>query len=294
MLVTLKKTLQKLENKYNSLDQESRPLVILDVGCRWGFADKFISGDLDNMIVYGFDPDIDECKRLDEIYQNENIRLVPIGLADNPGNRLLYLTKQPACSSLYKPNINLTTNYAVLECAREVSQVQIEVSTLDIWAKETGITYVDYIKIDTQGAELSILKGGIKILPSVRFLEVEVEFNPIYDGQPVFSDVDLFLRKHGFVLWRLSNLAHYGKEGESDLVISSDSIHYDHHNQQFDVRGGQLYWADAFYIRKEIVDIVYDENSSEQIKRDSDIANLLGFIDLKLRLDKECFDRGMD
>ena len=104
----LKEALRKFKNKNNSLYQESRPLIVLDIGCRWGFADKFISDDMDSIIIYGFDPDIDECERLNELYKNKNIRLVPIGLADKPGNRKLYLTSEPACSSLYKPDINLS------------------------------------------------------------------------------------------------------------------------------------------------------------------------------------------
>ena len=136
--------------------------------------------------------------------------------------------------------------------------MSIDVSTLDIWAKERGVTYVDYIKIDTQGAELSILKGGIKTLKNVKFLEVEVEFNPIYEGQPMFSDVDSFLRTYGFVLWKLSNLVHYAKADESEIIMRSDAIHYDHHRVEYQPRGGQLYWADAFYIKKNIVDTVYE------------------------------------
>ncbi|EGG98442.1 methyltransferase2C FkbM family domain protein [gamma proteobacterium IMCC2047] len=220
---------------------------------------------------------MEECKRLEELYDNDNIQLVPVGLSDKPGKKILYLTNEPACSSLYKPNENLTKNYPALDCAREVSQVEVEVSTLDVWAKDVGVDYIDYIKIDTQGAELNILKGASEILPSVRFLEVEVEFNPIYDGQPIFSEVDLFLRGYGFVLWKLSNLVHYSKNDESEIIMSNDSINYDHHRLEYKTRGGQIYWADAFYVRKEIIDTVYDEKSIEQIKRDAEIAHRLGF-----------------
>jgi len=265
-------------------------LVVVDIGCRWGFADKFIN-EMDNVVVYGFDPDIEECKRLRNLYKNDNIQLVPIGLADKLGSGILYLTNEPACSSLYKPDIRLTENYPALDCAREVSQIEVKVSTLDIWTKEVGIDYVDYIKIDTQGAELNILKGAAEILPTVRFIEVEVEFNPIYVGQPLFSEVDLFLREYGFVLWKLSNLVHYGRKDESEMVLKNDTINYDHYRQEHQVRGGQIYWADAFYIKKEIIDTMYDDKSIEQIKRDSAMAERLGFLDLKYRLDQEYQNR---
>lgn len=280
--------LKKMINYFKEEKTSEKPIVILDVGCRWGFADKFID---DNsykaMKIYGFDPDIEECKRLEGLYTQEHIKLVPVGLADKPGDRTLYLTKEPACSSLYKPNENLTKNYPALDCAREMSQINVEVSTLDIWAKKEGLDYIDYMKIDTQGAELSILKGGVEILPSIRFLEIEVEFNPIYDGQPTFAEVDIFLRKFGFMLWKLSNIVHYAKDGESNIELGDDSINYDHHKLEYPVRGGQIYWADAFYIKKEIIDVSYSNESCESIKKDFEIARMLGFLDLCYRLDNK-------
>lgn len=275
--------LKILKNLFSA--KTTHPLIIVDIGCRWGFADKFIDNS-ENIIVYGFDPDVEECSRLDKLYNHKNIKLVPIGLSDRQGKRKLFLTNEPACSSLYKPDQMLTENYPCLDCAKEVSTIHVEVSTLDMWAKEARVEYIDYIKIDTQGSELDILKGGEKILQSVRFLEIEVEFNPIYTDQPIFSEVDLFLRKHGFVLWKFSNLVHYAKEGESDIVMANDTINYDNHRLEHEVRGGQLYWADAFYVRKEIVDTTYENESFEQLKRDSEIAKRLGFMDLKYRIDK--------
>lgn len=279
-----KKSTYLKKEEFTSLN----PIVVLDVGCRWGFADKFIQNNsLEDMLIYGFDPDIEECKRLEGIYNNDNIKLVPVGLANKPGKRTLYLTKEPACSSLYKPNEKLTRDYPALDCAKETNQIEVNISTLDIWTKKEDLKYIDYMKIDTQGAELSILKGGKNILRTISFLEIEVEFNPIYDGQPTFSDVDLFLREYGFVLWKLSNIVHYSKNNESDKELGTDSINYDHHRLEYPVRGGQIYWADAFYIKKKIVETSYNKGEIEKIRRHSKIAEMLGFLDLKDRLDKE-------
>ena len=282
------------EHKKKKYSRENnRSLTILDIGCRWGFADKFVN-DTNNLIIYGFDPDAEECERLEKHYNNSNIKLIPLALSDKSGISKLYLTSEPACSSLYKPNKVLTENYPALHCAQEISQIEVKTSTLNDWLKETDVNSVDYIKIDTQGSELNILRGATNILSSVRFLEVEVEFNPIYDGQPVFSEIDLFLRKHGFMLWKFSNLVCYSKDGESNITLPNNSINYDEHRYEFPVRGGQIYWADAFYIQKDIIDVKYNKNSIEQIKRDSSMASRLGFLDLRLRLDKELTRRGVD
>ena len=122
------------------------------------------------------------------------------------------------------------------------------------------------------------------LLKKVRFLEIEVEFNQIYTGQPVFSDVDNFLRKYGFELWKLPNIVHYGLKGESDKVLDVSTINYDHHTCEVKSRGGQIFWADALYVKKEIVHNHVTSDSSEQIKRDHEIAMRLGLSDLASRI----------
>jgi hypothetical protein len=74
-------------------------------------------------------------------------------------------------------------------------------------------------------------------LQRVWALRVEVEFNNLYREQPLYGDVDAFLREHDFVLWRLANLCHYG----FGAVEAAGS-------------GGRLFWADALLVRRELAE----------------------------------------
>ncbi|SHI49196.1 FkbM family methyltransferase [Pollutimonas bauzanensis] len=256
-----------------------RPLVVIDVGCRWGFAERFMQ-DADKFRVYGFDPDREECERLTKIYGHKApITLVPLGLAGTSGLRTLYITSEPACSSLLPPDPELTASYPSLYCARQEREIQVETTTLDLWVEGTDISAVDYIKVDTQGTELEILQGGSNTLEKVRSLEVEVEFNPIYQGQPLFSDVDLFLRKKGFVLWKLTNQVHYSRGAAARAPLGEDTIFYDDkYRISHLMYGGQLYWGNAHYIHKTVLrpDLV----SESQRARDVALFNVLGMNDV--------------
>jgi len=58
---------------------------------------------------------------------------------------------------------------------------------------------LDFIKLDTQGSELDILKGSDKILRSPLIgLEIEMEFISLYKDQPLFGDVVNFLGSKNF------------------------------------------------------------------------------------------------
>lgn len=265
-------------NMPSSLD---RDLVIVDIGCRWGFAEKF-RHNTTQIYIYGFDPDVEECERLSKVYAGQNVTLVPLGLAETPGKRVLYITKDPACSSLYRPDPYLTETYPILACAQEVSTRELETTTLDLWANESRVRSIDYLKIDTQGSELNILKGATSILKTVRALEVEVEFNPIYIDQPLFSDVDAFLRGEGFVLLKLTNLVHYSDQGQNCSVVNYDTVYFNSRPVQCETYGGQLYWADAHYVRKEILHLNYADRN--QLVRDAMLMKVVGFTDIANRL----------
>lgn len=260
----------------------NRSLTIVDVGCRWGFAEKFLVDD--NVIIYGFDPDENECAKLREQYQNDKIQLIPLGLSDKAGKATLYLTKEPACSSLYKPKKNLTDNYPSLECMKEVGQTKVELTTLDKWAKKQGVDVVDYIKIDTQGSELNILKGAKKLLKTIRFIEIEVEFNQLYEGQPIFSEIDLFLRRFGFELWGFSNMVHYGMGSEPEKSLPNLSVYFDENRYETASHGEQVFWADAVYIKKDIILGTENKVDLEQLERDLILANRLSLHGLELRI----------
>lgn len=258
-----------------------RDLVIVDIGCRWGFAEK-LKQNTNQICIYGFDPDAEECERLSKVYAGQNVTFVPLGLAETPGKRLLYITKEPACSSLYRPDPYLTETYPILACAQEVSTRELETTTLDSWANESRVHSIDYLKIDTQGSELNILKGATSILKTVRALEVEVEFNPIYIDQPLFSDVDAFLRSQGFVLLKLTNQVHYSDQSQNCSIMNHDTVHFDSLSVQYETYGGQLYWADAHYVRKEMLQLNYAD--CNQLVRDAMLMKVVGFTDIANRL----------
>ena len=57
-----------------------------------------------------------------------------------------------------------------------------------------NINNIDFIKLDIQGGEPNALKGA-KSLNKVLGLEIEIEFHKIYKNQPLFSDINTFMRK---------------------------------------------------------------------------------------------------
>jgi FkbM family methyltransferase len=256
-----------------------RPLVVVDAGCRWGFAEVWRAFGR-SITIIGFDPDEAECRRLEALGPaDQDLRFVPRGLGARPGPATLYQTVEPACSSLYPPDLRTIRHRPANALCTPVGTSPVVLTTLDRWAAEADVRWVDALKLDTQGADLDILRGASGLLPGLRLLEIEVMFNPLYEGQPLFGDLDRFLRDRGFVLWRLSHLVQYGlAEARSDFAWP-DRQYCDSRPIEFAAQGGQLFWGHAHYVPQ---DLAYGEPTGDWrgCLRDACMATAFGFRDL--------------
>ncbi|HTJ74441.1 MAG TPA: FkbM family methyltransferase [Acidimicrobiales bacterium] len=255
------------------------PLVVVDAGCRWGFAQAWerLGG---HATIIGFDPDEAECARLRESYRSiPQVRVVAQGLGAAGGNAVLHVTEDPGGCSLLPSVPEVVERHPALAGGRVTGTAQVSVVTLDEWLAGEGIERVDVLKMDTQGSELGILQGGRRALTTVRAIEVEVEFNALYVDVPLFADIDRFLREHGFVLWRLRDLAHYAQRGAPLDWRAPEAQYFDDFVARFESGSGQLFWANAFYVKR---DVVYPEPAAgwRALVRDACVTSALGFHDL--------------
>ena len=146
------------------------------------------------------------------------------------GSLNLYITRSPGCSSTLRPNNSLLDQFPESERFDVVELATVRSLPLDQVVSDGRIDHVDFIKLDTQGSELSILKGATGALASAVGVEVEVEFVPMYEGPPLFGDVDAFMREKGFVLFDLNR-------------------GYWRHQARPAAGRGRLIFADALYFR---------------------------------------------
>ena len=182
--------------------------------------------------ILGFEPDEAECTKLNA--DNDASRKYYPHFVGDGGKATYYETNMTMTGSLFEPNTELLSKFQNLnELTTLVATHDVETVRLD---DVDGIENVDYIKIDVQGAELSVFENGTKTPAQSMIIHTEVEFVEMYKEQPLFANVDTFLRSQGYQFHTFSN---YGSRCFKPFKID------DNVNKGLN----QRLWADAVYVR---------------------------------------------
>lgn len=185
------------------------------------FIPPAFSGDIVN-VLYEADADA-VANAADDVAAREDFYLLPYGLGDEEGPATLYVTQNAYGSSLYKPNAAYNDYSLEVELSGAldgvsvdkarydarmgaeneiVEEVEIQLKTLDSLVAQglvpAGTERPDVLSLDTQGYEHAILLGAEKtVCDSVLAIATEISFHPIYEGQPLFGDIQTFLHERG-------------------------------------------------------------------------------------------------
>src|SRR5688572_10423413 len=149
--------------------------------------------------VVGFEPVAAECKKLNEHYSGL-FTFLPHVVGDG-SQQTFYECAAAYNSSLFEPNMELISRFTGFqELFTVVATRSVLTKPLDEIPKASG---ADYLKLDVQGGELMVLEGAARTLRDVLVIHTEAEFLPLYRNQPLFSDIDPWLRARGFVLHKM-------------------------------------------------------------------------------------------
>jgi FkbM family methyltransferase len=219
---------------FTKLTGENPRQKVVDIGARHISGEPIYAPLLraGNTVVVGFEPDADAVAKLNEM-KNPNDIYLPHAVADGQ-RHTLHICAARDMTSLLKPNsdiLNLFHGFPIW--GQIVSQEEIDTVRLDDIEETLGATF---LQMDVQGAELMILQNAISRLHDAYVLHLEVEFLPLYENQPLFSEIEQFLRGKGFILHRFSPLV--------SRVIQPLMIE----NNVF-AGLNQVLWTDAIFVR---------------------------------------------
>lgn len=166
-------------------------LSVVDIGARDGFA-RYWENYRDCIEINGFDPDIQQEKL-------SGGKCKTRALSGDGKARMFYIIRYPGSSGFYPPNVNFANRLQNRDYLNIIDTLEIKTITLDSLGLKP-----DFIKLDTEGSELEILQGGQETLKGALGVSVEIGFVELFQGQPLFRDVDAFMSQQGFTFYDIA------------------------------------------------------------------------------------------
>jgi len=200
---------------------KNEKIISLDVGAQGGFnSDKFFPS------KYNFffkeiliEPINSEAEKL----ENKKF-VINKGLwSKKEKKKLNILENRIGSSSMYEPDEELFDLHDLkkkdYENYKVTSSVEIECDTLTNQLKELEINKLDYLKIDTQGAELEILKGIGEYRPLL--IKVEAHFFSMYKNVPNWNKLVSFLYDLNYTLIDFKGIGNHSTRipAEADMIF---------------------------------------------------------------------------
>ena len=182
--------------------------------------------------VVGFEPNPEALAKLNA-QKGARETYLPHAVADGQ-RHTLNLCFASGMTSLLTPNPDVLGLFHGFPLwGQVVANEELDTVRLDDVPETEGVTL---LVMDIQGSELMALRSAEVRLRDALVLHLEVCFMQLYKDQPLFSEVELFLRQHGFILHKFSQQV----SRTIQPMVVDNSIH----------KGlSQLVWGDAVFIR---------------------------------------------
>ena len=196
-------------------------ILAMDVGAQGGFNSDFFFPKKYNIF---FDEILVEPIKSEAEKLSNKKYIINKGLwSKKERKRLFILGNRPESSSMYEPELDNFDLHNIKERDYKnfdvTSEQEVECDTLSSLLEELDIKNLDYLKIDTQGAELEILKGIGKFRPLL--IKLEAHIFSMYKGVPSWNKLINYLYEMNYVLidWKGIGSHNTRIAAEMDIIL---------------------------------------------------------------------------
>lgn len=180
--------------------EQGDDLIVFDVGVNEGqHLSIFLSKSI-RFKLYAFEPNDKKYKRLTERFKTNNFVINCLGLDNIVGKKDFYkirsaFAKFEGLSSCFFRDVFNRLEY---------DKVTINCDTIDNYCKNNNIDKIDFLKIDTEGNELNIIKGAKELLQNKAIRYIQFEYGLCWkDSKASIGECIEFLNSFGYKIYQL-------------------------------------------------------------------------------------------
>lgn len=193
--------------------------TVLDIGANEGQFARRVRRILPAARIYSFEPLPEVFRTLAALKaRDSNFEAINLGISDQAGEVDFEVNDFSPSSSVLP----------VAEMAREAfpytahtRKTRVNLTTLDSWVRQHTLQEPLLVKMDVQGLEDRVIRGGPATLARSAAVISEVSFAGMYEGQALFDDVYARLRALGFRCAGMVEPLYHPGTGE---ILQADAI----------------------------------------------------------------------
>lgn len=175
--------------KFFPIECNSEKTIFFEAGIHIGEDTEQILNHLNKCSFYGFEPDPRNIDQIKQSGLDKRISFYPIALSNSVSTADFHMSNSEdnwgGSSSLKKPKLHLTE----FKHIKFDKTIQIPTTTVDFFCEQNNIAHIDFMWLDTQGAEKDIISGSVNMLHKIHYIYFEFYDMEIYEGQPKLSDI---------------------------------------------------------------------------------------------------------
>ena len=142
-------------------------------------------------------------------------------ISNKNSHSFFYLTKDPHCSSLLKPQKNNIKDWYLAHRFKVKKKIKVKTISFNNFLKKQKIDYIDWLVIDAQGMDLKILESLKKnIRDKISIIDIEPGFFKFYEKESNINEIFKFMDTNKFEFNEI-------KFGNNYRVSSKDITKYE-------------------------------------------------------------------
>lgn len=183
------------------LKNKERLEVIFDVGANIGEWTDLVSKIIPTAYMYSFEPSKNTFKILSEKKHSDRVRLYNIGLGEKKETANFYTyDNDSTLNSIY---VRVVNDNKFLQ-ANNIKTETIELDSIDNFCQINKIERISFLKIDVEGNELSVLKGGEQYIKEGKIDKIQFEYGGTFINAHIsLKDIFIFFENKPYTISKI-------------------------------------------------------------------------------------------
>ena len=180
--------------------------IVFDIGANEGYMSDLYHNIFPNSDIHAFEPVSSTFQLLSKKVKNRK-RVIShnFGFSNKIHEEKIYLQSDSGFNSVSKkvnkPDNNMDNKFET-----------IRLDTIDNFCFQNNINKIDFLKSDTEGLDLLVLKGGENLIKKgqIKYILIEVGFNEDNHRNTNFEEVRKYLYNYGYKLRAFHDQHNFG------------------------------------------------------------------------------------